>query len=228
MVQGIRTIVKRLFDVKRSESCPASEELVIDGAEFTVDVELKADNCMCECNPVDETSKFICKCVTVEVLAVDLLAPPEVKFNGKTLVVAGSMEECYTGLIEKSMLKCMDKCNAEQGELCIRAEGWTIDAIITISGTIVTSGQTCEFKLVITPIAPIEMTDNSVFYMSDFCATDGELKLCFNPKVCFQADSIVGAADESVTVNGIMKLSMEAEVNIYKDQEVCIQAIIIG
>ena len=231
-IEGIRTIIKRLFSRASIESCPVSEELqMVDGSDFNVSLDLIERDCECECPPIDINSKFTCNCVKVDIKAVELANIPEIKLNGKELVVTGSMEDCYIATIEESMLNCPDQCMAEKAHICIRAEGWSIDATYMILGCVVTGGKVCDFKLTITTDTPIEVDDNTVFYMKEFCAASGELKLCFDPKVCLKVDSIIATMDGTsveATIKAILGLEVAANLTLVKEQEVCIQGIVIG
>lgn len=227
-VEYIRTLVKRLFAEEKTETCPAIEEItVVQGSTATeITLDVIPCNCNCECPAVDATSKFTVKCVQVEATNVTL-GTPEMKLNGKVVnITKNSVTGCYEGIITKDMLRCIGTCKAEKGELCVRAEGWTFDGVITIRGCVVTAGQGCEFILTLKPIVPIEFSDNTVFYMGDICVTDGDVKLCFNPKFCFLADSITSDGT-GITVAGNLKMNVESQVSIFKDQEVCIQAVVV-
>lgn len=228
-IESIRTLVKRLFASETAETCPAIEAItaVQGGTTMDMTVDVIPCSCNCTCPAIDATSKFTVNCVQVDTKTI-VLGDPEVKLNGKTITVTkNTLTGCYDGIITKDMLKCTTTCEAEKGELCIRAQGWTFEGTITIKGCVVTAGQGCEFVITMTPTAPIEFADNTVFYMGDICATDGDLKLCFVSKFCLLVDTITSDGT-NVTVNGSFKMNVDAQVNIYKDQEVCIQAVIVG
>ena len=235
-VEGIRTIIKRLFSKTSIDSCPSSQEIImVDGEEYIVTFNMFSSTCKCdssyECPSIDANTKFICKCVTVDTDSI-LLGNLDVKLNGKLIRRMRSKKElCYSGKIRESILSCTDKCLSEKVELCIKAEDWSINATFSILGCVITGGETCDFKITIKPSNPIILSDSIMFYKKDFCVTDGKLKVCFEPEVCLNIDSIVPVeVEESLIIpeiSAIIKLNVVANINLIKKEEVCIQAVVV-
>ncbi|MGL4453765.1 MAG: hypothetical protein ACRCX8_13380 [Sarcina sp.] len=231
-VESIRTVVKRLFSSVDMESCPVStEQTIINGADYTVAIELIPKSCNCECPPIDATSKFVCDCLKVVDKKISIANPPEIKINGKEITVTGTLDDCYTATLDATILACKEKCKeGEKANLCVRADGWSVDSLVfEIHGCVTTNGKKCGFIITVTLITPIAVTDNSVFYTKDLCITDGQFKLCLVPNVCITASSIIPVLDTEYipSIDAIIGLDIVGKATIEKDQVVCIQAVII-
>ncbi|MGL4992230.1 MAG: hypothetical protein ACRCYE_03395 [Sarcina sp.] len=232
-VESIRTVVRRLFSSVNMESCPVStEQTIINGTDYTVAIELIPKNCNCECPAIDATSKFVCDSLKVIDKKISIANPPEIKINGKEITVAGTLDDCYTATLDSTILACKEMCkDGEKANLCVRADGWSIDSLVfEIHGCVTTGGKKCEFIITVTLITPITVTDNSVFYTKDLCITEGQFKLCLVPNVCITASSIIPAlvgTEYGSSIDAIIGLDIVGKATIEKDQVVCIQAVII-
>ncbi|MGL4740193.1 MAG: hypothetical protein ACRC41_05225 [Sarcina sp.] len=232
-VENIRTLVRRVFSSIEMESCPVSTaETIINGNDYIVNLEVISKECNGECPKIDEGSKFICTCAKIIDKEVNIANPLEIKINGKEVMVDGNIKDCYIAKLNSNILLCENVCKkGEKANVCVRADGWSIDKLsFEIYGCVITSGKECEYVIRAILKTPIEITDNSVFYTKDLYITEGDFKLCLNPKICIKINSILSVLNNEYmpSIDAIVGLDVVAKATVEKDQIVCLHAIVIN